>query len=110
MGPVAQYVCAQSSVRDLGGDVEHAGCGIDGVEVLGEGLPLPVDAFVQGGAGDVLHALHQLDQERVAVGPRRREADSAVAHHHGGDAVPAGGADLRVPRDLAVVVGVDVDP
>ena len=60
--------------------------------------------------GDVLHALHQLDEPLVAVGGRRREADAAVAHHHGGDAVPRARRDPRVPGDLGVVVGVDVDP
>ena len=39
----------------------------------------------------------------------RREADAAVAHDHRGDAVPARRREQRVPGDLAVVVGVDVD-
>ena len=60
--------------------------------------------------GDVLDALHQLDQPLVAIRGRRREADAAVAHHHGGDAVPRARGDPRVPRDLRVVVRVDVDP
>ena len=79
------------------------------VEVFGEALPLPVDALGKRRAGDVLDALHQLDQELVVLGPHRREADAAVAHHRGGDAVPAGGRQQRIPGGLAVVVGVDVD-
>ena len=62
---------------------------VERVEVLGEALPVPVDALVQRGAGDVLDALHQLDEEALAAGAHRREADAAVAHHDGGDAVPA---------------------
>ena len=42
-------------------------------------------------------------------GGHRREADAAVAHHDGGDAVPARRRELLVPGGLAVVVGVDVD-
>ena len=80
------------------------------VEVLGEGLPLPVDALVQRGARDVLDAFHQLDEEVAPVGPHGGEADAAVAHDDGGDAVPARRRDLGIPRDLAVVVRVDVDP
>ena len=38
-----------------------------------------------------------------------READAAVAHDHGGDAVPDRRREQRVPGDLAVVVGVHVD-
>ena len=82
----------------------------DGVEVLGERRPLPRDALGHGRAGDVLDALHQLDEPRVAVGGGGREPDAAVAHHHGGDAVPGARRHPRVPRDLGVVVGVDVDP
>ena len=34
--------------------------------------------------------------------------DAAVAHHHGGHAVPGRGGEAAVPHRLAVVVGVDV--
>ena len=64
---------------------------------------------LQRGAGDVLHALHQADEPLVAIRGHRREADAAVAHHDGGDAVPAARRELLVPRGLAVVVRVDVD-
>ena len=37
------------------------------------------------------------------------EPHPAVAHDERGDPVPAGGAQHRIPGDLAVVVGVDVD-
>ena len=45
-----------------------------------------------------------------APGPHRREADPAVAHDGGGDAVVGRRRHLRIPDRLAVVVGVDVDP
>ena len=107
---VAHHVAAQRGVGHLGAEVDGLRGGVERVEVLGEGLPLPGDALVQRGAGDVLDALHQGDQPLVAVGAHRGEADAAVAHHDGGDAVPGGGAEDGVPAGLAVVVGVDVDP
>ena len=85
------------------------GIALERVEVLGVALPLPGDALGHRGAGNVLDALHQRDQPIVSVGRGRREPDAAVAHHHGGDAVPARRCQPRVPGGLGVVVGVDVD-
>ena len=107
--PFVHHVGAQRAVRKLRGDVDRTREAVEGVEVLGEGLPLPRDALVQRGAGNVLHALHELDQELVAVAAHRRESDAAVAEHRGGDSVPARRREQRVPRDLAVEVGVRVD-
>src|SRR5438105_498622 len=73
----------------LGQDVEDARSALEGVQVLGERLPLPVDALVESSAGNVLDALHQLDQERLAALANGGEADAAIAHHDGGGAVPA---------------------
>ena len=93
----------------LGAEVEYPLAGIKVVEVLGEGLPAPLDAVGQGRPGDVLDAFHQLDQEVAPIRGGRREADTAVAHHRRGDAVPSGRCELGVPGRLRVVVGVRVD-
>ncbi len=69
-----------------------------------------VDAFGQGGAGDVLDPFHQPDEPVVAVRARRGEADAAVAGDDGRHPVPRAGGEDLVPRGLPVVVGVDVDP
>ena len=83
----------------------------DVVHVVGERLPLaPLHALVQRGAGDVLDALHQLDQRLLAARAHRREADAAVAHHDRGRTVAGRRIHHVVPADLAVVVGVHVDP
>ena len=58
------------------------------------------------------HALDVLERahDEVAVGrPGRRHREAAVAHDHGGHAVPGRAAHQLVPHDLGVVVGVDVD-
>jgi hypothetical protein len=96
-------------VADLGAEVEDVRPPLDGVEVLAEVLPLPRDAFGHRRAGDVLDALHQLDQPLAAVGAGGREPDTAVAHHRGRHAVPRRRRQPLVPAGLGVVVGVDVD-
>ncbi len=54
---------------------------VDGVEVLGEGLPAPVDAGGQGGRVDVLGPLEVAHHQVPLVGSDRGEGEAAVAHH-----------------------------
>ena len=96
-------------VGDVGPDIEGELPAGERVEILREALPRPPDALGQGAAGDVLDALHQLDQLGVPVGPHRGEADPAVAQDGRRDAVPARRGEVVVPGHLAVEVGVDVD-
>src|SRR3546814_9919440 len=72
----------QRAVGNLRGQIDVVGPVVERVEELGVGLPGPRKALVQGGAGDVLDALHQLDQALVVGRAHRREADAAVAGHH----------------------------
>ena len=111
VGPsLSEHVRPERSVRDQGGDVEHAVRPLDLVEILAEALPVPGDALGQRGARDVLDTLHQLNQPVAVARAGRREPDAAVARDHRRHAVPARGRHLGIPGDLAVVVGVDVDP
>ena len=66
---------------DLGPDVDGPMTPFERVEILGEGLPFPLDALGQRSAGDVLDPFHEPDQPVVAVGPGGGEAHAAVAHH-----------------------------
>ena len=105
---LAHDVVAHGHVRYLGPHV-HGVRGVDAVEIFGERFPAPGNAVMERGAGNVLHAFHELHQLVLGAGPHRRETDAAIAHDDRGDAVPAARGDLLVPADLAVVVGVDVD-
>ncbi len=107
---IAHHIGAQRGVGHLGADVDRPTHRVEQVEVLGERLPAPCHAFAQRGTGDVLDAFEQFDQELVLVGPDRGEPDAAVAEQDRGDPVDRRGRDVGVPGDLAVVVGVDVDP
>ena len=48
-------------------------------------------------------------ERRSVLGSARGEADAAVAHHHTGDTVPAARCGQRIPRQLGIEMGVDVD-
>ena len=71
--PLAHDVGTQCAVGHLGAEVEDPLAGIEVVEVLGEGLPAPLDAVGQGRPGDVLDTFHQLDQEVAAIRGGRRK-------------------------------------
>jgi hypothetical protein len=107
-GAIAHHVDAERVVREVGRHVHRARPGVDVVEVLAEGLPLPLDALGQRRARDVLDALEELDEALVIGGTAGREADAAIAHHRGGHAVGGGGEHVAVPARLAVVVRVHV--
>ncbi len=94
----------------LGADVGHPPVLVERVEVLGEGLPVPLDAVGERGAGNVLDAFHHRDQPVSFGRIGRCEPDAAVAHHDRGHAVPARRGELGVPGGLGVEVGVGVDP
>ena len=93
----------------MGADVDIAGAAIEGGEVVGEAFPGEIQPFMQSGGGDVFHPLHQLDELVVIAGADRGEADAAIAHDGGGDAMQRGGGEVGVPDRLAVVMSVDID-
>ena len=73
------HVQPQRAVRHLHRDVDVERPAVERVHELGERLPVPREALVQHGAGDVLDAFHQLDEPVVVGRVHRREADAAVA-------------------------------
>ena len=92
-------------------DVDRGAPLLDGGEELREGLegPLGADPRAQGVERHALHLLEGAQHEIAMRGPRRRDAEAAVPHHHRGDAVPGRDGEHAVPEDLRVVVRVDVD-
>ena len=81
----------------------------DQIQVLREGLEVPDDALGQRRGVHVLDVLERAHDHVVVLGAGRRDREAAVARHHGGDAVEARRLERRIPEDLRVVVGVDVD-
>ena len=86
--------------------VRHA---LERIEILGKAFPLPTDSLEQGGAGNVLDPLHQTDEPVSVCRFDRCKTDPAVAHHNGGNAMPEGRLEQRVPGHLTVVVSMYVD-
>lgn len=84
----------------------------EGVEVLAEGGPGPVDAFLQRGERHAFDPRHHPPGVVGVLGPvgvERGEGEPAVAARDGGDAVVHGGGGVGVPEELGVVVGVRID-
>ena len=106
---LTHHVHPQRRMRQIGGDVDVALTGVEGVEVLREGFPVPRQAVDHHHTGDVLDAGHHVDQHVVIGGPARCEADATVAHHGGRDAVRRRRIHPIRPDRLPVVVSVQVD-
>ena len=106
---LAHDVDAQRRVGDVAAMSMAYSRRAERVEVLGEGLPLPLDALVQRGAGDVLDALHQLDQPLVLPGRTGAKPTPQLPVTTVVTPWQAEGSSSVVPGGLAVVVGVDVD-
>jgi hypothetical protein len=62
---VSHHVDPQGPVGHLGGEVDVVGQALQRVEVFGKALPVPLQALMQSGARDVLHAFHQGDETFV---------------------------------------------
>ena len=109
-GALAHDIDPQGVVGELRRDVDGARQPRQRVEVIREALPVPLEAFGQRDAGDVLHPLHQVDQRLVVLLADGGEAHAAIAEHDGRGAVPGGRREHGIPGGLAVIVRVHIDP
>ena len=107
---LAHHIGPHRAMGHMRADIDRALHPRQRVEIFAESLPFELDSGRQGFAGDVLNGVHQAYQVALLAAPHGREPHPAIAHHHGGHAVPARGRDIRIPSHLAVVMGMDVDP
>ena len=77
-------------MRHLRCDVERAGFAFQRIHIFRKRFPAPLDAFRECAAGDVFDAFHKADEPVALARMSGREADPAIAHHGGRDAMPAG--------------------
>ena len=96
-------------VADHESDVQGQWLGFHHVEQLGERLPLVGDAGQEGFHRYGFDPGQEAGQELTISRCGRGQGETAVATHRGGDAVQRRGAQGRIPEQLRVVVGVQVD-
>ena len=97
-------------MRHLRTHIHRIGFGGKRIEILRIGLPFPGDAFGERRARDILDAFHDVDQAVAKMWLDRGKADAAIAHHDRCHSVPAGWRQIRIPADLPIEMGVDIDP
>ena len=100
---------SQRRVAQVAGVVDALGRGLDEVQVLGEGLPGPVDACGHGLGGDVLSTLQIAHHQVASVGTGRGQREAAVSHHDRGHAMKARALAHGIPGDLRIHVRVDIN-
>src|SRR5207247_275259 len=108
-GPMVVRGAISITPRSRSASARASAAPLERTQVAPEVLPRPRDTGAQrldGHALDEEEELHERLAVRLAAG---RDGEPAVAHDDGRDAVPRRGARLRVPEELAVVVGMDVD-
>ena len=84
-------------------------CALEPLEPLRERLPAPVESRAQRLDGHALDAGHHAHDVVGVIGSGGREPEPTVAADDGRDAMERGRARGRIPRELRVVVRVDVD-
>ena len=79
------------------------------IQVLGKGLPGPVDSGHHCIGGDVFNRFQATREPLLLLRPTRCQCKAAIAHDHAGYTVPAGATARRIPGNLGIHVGVAVD-
>src|SRR5439155_24554483 len=79
------------------------------VQVLRKAFPVPREAPGEDIVRNGLDVDEVPGRDLTLGGLARRQADAAIAHEHGGHAVPRRAGDERVPADLRVVVRMRID-
>ena len=96
-------------MRQQGAEIDVVFAAFQRGQVFGEAFPAPVQALIQAGTGQILDPFHQRHDLILRVLFDGREADAAIAHDNGGDAVPGRGSEVRIPHGLPIIMGMNVD-
>ena len=96
-------------MRDLRSNIDGVLPAIQCVEILRICFPVEIDTCFHHRAGDFLDGFHDLQRKRPVVTSKRSESHRAVPSDHRGHSMPGRWGQDRVPHDLSVVVGVQID-
>mmetsp|Transcript_11113 Transcript_11113/g.24473 ORF Transcript_11113/g.24473 Transcript_11113/m.24473 type:complete len:205 (-) Transcript_11113:13-627(-) len=99
---VAQHGSSHWAMSHHGSNIAGKLPSVQSVQELGEGLPVPDHAFIQGAKRNVFHPLHQLHQEPPVFLAARGKPHSAVSNHNRGHTIACHWRNSRVPRNLGV--------
>ena len=108
-GALAHHVEARRAVPHEAADVDHRLQAFDGVQIAAVGFPIPGQAGEDGVLRNVLDGFHHAGEELPVLRPARGEGDAAVAEQGGGDAMPGHRRHVRIPADLGIEMGVQID-
>ena len=108
---LAHDVVPNGAVRDLGADIKGVRSSAEIINVLRECLPAaPLNSFVECSARNIFNAFHKLDHALLASWRAGGETNSAIPHDDTGHTVAERWVHDIIPTDLAVIMGVHVDP
>src|SRR6266852_5080223 len=82
---------------------------VDAIEELGISDPVPRHPGLHGFVRDCLGTRHRQHRAIAQIGLDWREAEAAIADYDRRDAVPARHRAVRVPEELGVIMGVQID-
>ncbi len=105
----AHHVIEQRIHRHVGQQVDALGQTVERVHELGVAFPVPGQRRLHRSQRDGLGAHHGQHRALALLRFDRREAEAAVADHDRGDTVPGRNRQIRIPENLGVVMGVEVD-
>ncbi len=95
--------------RDTGHQIDSLGLALQAIEELRKRHPIPRQTGLHRGIRDALQASHREHRPLALLRPHRGKAEAAVADHDRGHAVPSRNRAVGIPKNLRVIVRVQVD-
>ena len=108
-GVLAQHERAYRRMADEGRDVGHCALALEQAQVVGIALEVPVHPGAQRFQRHAFDVSEIAQREIAVARPARRDGEAAVADHHAGHAQCHRRRRERIPQELRIVVGVQVD-
>ena len=105
----AHDVAHQRIHRHVREQVDALGSRVERVHELRIALPVELHRGLHRAQRNRLGADHREHRAFGIGGANRREAETAIAEHHRSHAVITGDSEVRIPENLGIVVGVQVD-
>ena len=106
---LAHHVITQGTVPDQPADIDRHVQSVHGIQVFAIAFPVPGQSIENRVFGNIFHGFHHSGQQLAITGTTRRKGHTAVAKQSRRDPVPADRSHHRIPSDLSVQMGMQVD-